>query len=218
MIGPRIEDSGAAALALNLVAVIGENAAYLSEVDGAIGDGDHGINMKKGFDLFAKAVGEASVSSASKALGLLGHTLMEDIGGSMGPLYGGFFRAMGRVAARRGELGPEAFLEMLKAGADSVVGIGEAKRGDKTLLDVLLPAIEAFEEALTRGAAYAEALTLLSDMARDSARATKDMVAKVGRAARLGERSRGVQDAGATSCSLILISMAETLKELSERG
>lgn len=207
-----IDDASSAAIVFDLVKTIDDNAGFLSEVDGAIGDGDHGINMRKGFDRFAELAREKEVQSASEAFQLLGTTLMTEIGGSMGPLYGSFFRAMGKTAAKNAIIDAQVFLAMLKAGAQSIMDIGEARRGDKTILDTLLPAIDAFEASNTSGAAFGESLKVMSVVAGESALATKNMIAKVGRAARLGERSRGVQDAGATSCALLLQSLAKSIE------
>jgi len=206
-----VSDASSAAIVLDLVRTIDDNAALLSEVDGAIGDGDHGINMRKGFDRFASIASEKKIVSASEAFQYLGTTLMTEIGGSMGPLYGSFFRAMGKVAQKAGTIDTSAFLAMLKAGAQSVMDIGEARRGDKTMLDTLLPSIDTFEESMRSGADFIDALQAMSVKADESALTTKNMVAKVGRAARLGDRSRGFQDAGATSCSFILQSMAKSI-------
>jgi dihydroxyacetone kinase-like protein len=206
-------DTGSAILALDLVRVIDENTAYLSEVDGAIGDGDHGINMRKGFDRFAVLAVEKNVHDASEGLALLGTTLLTEIGGSMGPLYGSLFKAFGRMAKGR-EIDAGVFLTMLKAGMDSVMSIGEAKPGDKTMLDALAPAIVSFEATLAGGADFSRALEAMSEAAVSGAAATVGMVAKVGRASRLGERSRGSRDAGATSCAIILSQMGTTIKGL----
>jgi len=208
-----IQDAGSAVLATDLVEAIDVNAAYLSEVDGAIGDGDHGINMKKGFDLFGALAHDKNITAASEGLDLLGNTLMTEIGGSMGPLYGSLFKAMGR-SIRGKEIDSHAFLDMLKAGMESVMSIGEAKPGDKTMLDALGPAIGAFENAVGSGEDFAEALDAMSKAAMAGAAATVNMVAKVGRASRLGERSRGIRDAGATSCAIILGQMAKSSIEL----
>lgn len=206
-------DSGSAILATSLVQSIAENAAHLSEIDGAIGDGDHGINMRKGFDRFATLASEKNIKAASEALILLGSTLMSEIGGSMGPLYGSMFRAMGK-AIRGKEIDSEVFLEMLCAGKDAVMNIGDAKPGDKTMLDALVPAFEAFSDAVKKGLPFELALTVMGEAASAGAKATINMVAKIGRASRLGERSRGVQDAGATSCAIILNQIASTAKKL----
>jgi len=208
-----IPDSGSAVLALDLVKVIDDNSAYLSEVDGAIGDGDHGINMRKGFDRFAVLASEKNVQDASGGLILLGATLLNEIGGSMGPLYGSFFKALGRKAKGK-DIDAQVLLEMLKDGMDAVMSIGEAKPGDKTMLDALAPGIDAFEKAINGGSGFADALNSLAAAAAAGADATVGMLARVGRASRLGERSKGFRDAGATSCALLLTQMSGTMKEL----
>jgi dihydroxyacetone kinase-like protein len=206
-------DANASSLALCLVKAIDENAAYLSEVDGAIGDGDHGINMKKGFDRFGTIAEEKNVKAASEGFMLLGSTLMTEIGGSMGPLYGTFFKSMGR-AIRNKEIDAAQFLAMLEAGMKGVMDIGEARPGDKTMLDALDPAILSFKSAIEQGKSFVEALDAMAKAAQKGAAETVNMVARVGRASRLGERSRGVQDAGATSCAIILNQIVSTAKKL----
>jgi dihydroxyacetone kinase-like protein len=197
----------------DLVSTISENFMYLSEVDGAIGDGDHGVNMNKGFDRFAKtALGKSM--SFSQAFTQLGTTLLTEVGGSMGPLYGGFFKSMGKVANEYDQIDAENFLKMLRAGAESIASVGEAKVGDKTILDALIPAVEAFEGSTAKGCTFKEALEDMSKAAERGMVATKEMVARVGRASRLGERSRGVQDAGATSCYRILHSISQSIQKL----
>jgi dihydroxyacetone kinase len=137
-----------------------------------------------------------------------------DIGGSMGPLYGGFFKAMAKAGAGAVEIDASLFLKMLDAGIASVQNIGDAKLGDKTLLDTLIPARDGLKAALDGGRGFAAALDSMVAAAEAGMISTKDMVAKVGRAARLGERSRGVQDAGATSCFLLLKAMGLRMKGL----
>jgi dihydroxyacetone kinase-like protein len=196
-----------------LVKTISLNAKYLSEVDGAIGDGDHGVNMDKGFTRFAR-IAAGQTLSMSQAFTLLGTTLLTEIGGSMGPLYGSFFKALGRVSAKKDQIDADCFLAMLQAGAESITMIGEAKVGDKTMLDSLIPGVEAFASAVARGSSFDAALQEMATAAERGMTLTREMIARVGRASRLGERSRGVQDAGATSCFLILQSIGQSIKEL----
>jgi dihydroxyacetone kinase-like protein len=206
----RVPDAAAGSVVTDLVAVINANRAYLSEIDGAIGDGDHGINMSKGFTA-AGARLLAEPGGLRHSLAVLGETLLEGVGGSMGPLYGSFFGAMAEALAGRETVDAAAFSAMLAAGLSVLQELGSAKVGDKTLLDALVPAREAFDAAVAGNRSFAEALGAMAaaaDRGRDS---TRDLVARVGRASRLGERSRGVLDAGATSCALILGSMATSL-------
>lgn len=205
-----IEMAGAGDVVRALATTIVENRDYLSEIDGLIGDGDHGVNMGKGFALAARALGEDPVDLAP-ALRVLGNTLLGQIGGSMGPLYGSFFLDMADAIDGRETLDAEAFESMLATGIESVQSIGGAKPGDKTLIDTLTGAHEAFIAARRDGAGFGGALAALAQGAERGKEATRDMVARIGRASRLGERSRGVLDAGAVSSFLILRTLAESL-------
>jgi dihydroxyacetone kinase-like protein len=195
-----------------LIVIIHENRAYLSEIDGKIGDGDHGINMDKGFQITAERLEEEM--SMSDAFKTLGRTLLMEIGGSMGPLYGQFFKAMAKASKETDEITASVFLSMLDAAYAAIQDLGNAKPGDKTLVDTLDPAVAALSKAVEDGMAFADALDSMVRAAENGWKLTEDMVAKIGRSSRLGERSRGVLDAGATSCYLMLKSMAETAKEL----
>jgi dihydroxyacetone kinase-like protein len=197
-----------------MIDMIHENRAYLSEVDGAIGDGDHGINMNKGFMLVKKQLDGNESIGMSEALKILGRTLVEEIGGSMGPLYGMFFRRMAR-ASKHDEINTHVLKDMLSSAFQGVQELGDAHVGDKTLMDTLDPAVKAVEKADAEGKPLDQAIDDMIAAAETGWKSTKDMVAKVGRASRLGERSRGALDAGATSCYLLLKTMGETMKELS---
>ncbi len=201
----------------DLAAVIVENRAWLSEIDGAIGDGDHGINMAKGFTAAAAALGEPP-PPLPDALDILGNTLLVDIGGSTGPLYGSFFLDMAEAMRASPLLDAAAFARALHAGLAAVQSIGEARPGDKTLLDALVPAIAAYDEACARGDGFAAAIDALVTAAAQGRDATRGMIARVGRASRLGERSRGVLDAGAASCCLLLQALAAGLRARLARG
>ena len=195
-----------------LIETIRDNKAYLSEVDGAIGDGDHGINMAKGFALTAERL--TSEMGLSEGLKTLSRTLVMEIGGAMGPLYGSFFKAMAGACKDREQIDAQVFGQMIEAGYTAVVGLGQAKVGDKTLVDTLHPALEAYKKALGEGAGFKDALQRMAQAAELGKESTKNLVAKVGRASRLGERSKGVLDAGAASCYLILKSCADTISSL----
>jgi dihydroxyacetone kinase-like protein len=197
----------------DLVRVIQANAASLSEIDGAIGDGDHGINMNKGFTLCAERLAGKSFDLA-EGLSTLGSVLLNEIGGAMGPLYGTFFREMAKASKGREQIDSVAFGAMLEGAIAGVTAIGGARVGDKTLLDTLVPAREAYAAALRSGKSFHDALGELKEAAEKGKESTRGMVAKIGRASRLGERSRGVLDAGASSCCLILTSMAQSMQGL----
>ena len=203
----------AQSVVFDLIATIQKNKDYLSELDGKIGDGDHGVNMNKGFTLCEKKL-EGMQPDMSQALRVLGQTLMEDIGGSMGPLYGIFFETMADKSEKVSEIDAATFEIMLKSAISEVMFIGNAQRGDKSLLETLIPAQEAFSAALAEGKNFAEALEDMCLAAEAGWRSTENMVAKIGRASRLGERSRGFLDPGATSCYLILDSFAGSIKKL----
>ncbi|GHC39394.1 dihydroxyacetone kinase subunit DhaL [Aidingimonas halophila] len=192
-----------------LVEVILDNRDYLSEVDGSIGDGDHGINMAKGFRLFNESIQGQSLS-LSKALTTLANTLMGSIGGSMGPLYGSLFLGMGNAAKDRDELDAGAFGDMLSAGLTSLQSISDANVGDKCLLDTLVPAVNDYRHAVDNGQGFASALQSLRDGAKRGCESTRELEAKIGRASRLGERSKGHLDAGAVSCQLLLVRLADS--------
>ena len=197
-----------AVLVEQIIKTIQDNAAYLSEIDGAIGDGDHGINMKKGMTLCQEQLA-GKQSDLTTALKTLGRILLTDIGGAMGPLYGTFFREMAKASQGKVQIDAGVWRDMLKAALAGIQSLGNAQVGDKTLVDTLAPAIAAFEAALHNGKNFREALEDLKRAAEAGKDSTKEMVAKIGRSSRLGERSRGVLDAGATSCWLILRAMAD---------
>ena len=196
-----------------LILAIQENKQYLSDIDGAIGDGDHGINMNKGFTLCREALDKQN-GDFTYGLKTLGTILMMKIGGSMGPLYGKFFLSIGKALEGVDEIGRDEFGQALRAALDAIHAISPAQVGDKTLMDVLIPADEAYAAAAAEGRSFAEALDAMDAAALKGRDSTVDMVAKLGRSSRLGERSRGVMDAGSASCYLILHTMADTVKEL----
>lgn len=202
------QNADAGCIVTAMIKTIQDNAVYLSEIDGKIGDGDHGINMSKGFSLCQTRL-EGKQYSLSEGLSILAQTLMEDIGGSMGPLYGTFFDEMSMAC--RDDIDADVFENMLDHALEAIQEIGGARRGDKTLLDTLIPGRIAYAVALQDGKGFRAALEALKEGAKTGWEETKDMIACVGRASRLGERSRGVLDAGATSCYLLLRSMADSM-------
>lgn len=195
-----------------LIEVIHENREYLSDIDGKIGDGDHGINMDKGFQLTASRLEDGM--GMSDGLKLLGRTLLMEIGGSMGPLYGKYYKSMAMVSKNETEITAAVFADMLESAYAAIRDLGEAKPGDKTIVDTLDPAAAAMRKAVDEELDLNVALDAMLAAAETGWRSTEDMVARIGRSSRLGERSRGVLDAGATSCYLMLKSMSATMKEL----
>jgi dihydroxyacetone kinase-like protein len=198
-----------------IIKVIQDNTAFLSEIDGAIGDGDHGVNMNKGASLAKERMADQPVDLTT-GLKIISDVMMNEIGGSMGPLYGLFFRQMFRITLNKEFIDGEIFKEMLTRALSSIKDLGGAKVGDKTLLDTLEPAVTAFSEKFDKEQNFFSALEAMKIAAEKGKDSTVDLVAKVGRSSRLGERSRGVLDAGATSCCLILCTMADAIKLLAE--
>jgi dihydroxyacetone kinase-like protein len=197
---------------MKMVKAIQENKAYLGEVDGLIGDGDHGMNMNKGFTLFEKQYAEESFTFA-EGLDNLGNILFSQIGGSMGPIYGTIFMDMAEAGEDLDEISVKDLADMLAAGLAGLQEIVEAQVGDKTLVDTLSPAVDALKSAAEAGTDLPQALEEMKAAAEKGMESTKDLVAKFGRSSRLGERSRGVLDAGSVSCCIILKAMADGIAE-----
>ena len=197
----------------NLILVIQDNKEFLSDIDGAIGDGDHGINMNKGFTACRTELNR-NCGDLIHGFKILSRILMMRIGGSMGPLYGRFFQAIAKTLEGNSVVDKVLWGKANDEVLNALAALSPAKVGDKTMMDTLLPAVNAYRDALTDNKSFSEclaALQLASIQGRDS---TEDMIAKVGRASRLGERSRGVLDAGAVSCCLILGSMSDSIIQL----
>lgn len=202
------KNATAGAIVLSMAERIVENRAYLSEIDGKIGDGDHGVNMAKGFSMAAERL-KGKDAPLAESLDTLGTVLMTEIGGSMGPLYGVMFMEFAETIEGIEAIDAAAYSRMLHAGLAGIQSIGSAKVGDKTLIDTLVPALEAFDKATAEGKSFGEALEALVAAAETGRDSTINLVAKIGRASRLGERSLGVLDAGATSCAIILTELSE---------
>lgn len=200
-------------IVFDLIETIQQNSGVLSEIDGAIGDGDHGVNMNKGFTICKQQL-EANPGNFASGLQTLGRVLMADIGGAMGPLYGSLFLEMSRSAKGHEVIDIVVFQEMLEQGLRAVTSLGSAKVGDKTMVDTLFPAVEAYKEAAFVGKSFAAALAAMAAGAEQGKESTRNLVAKIGRAGRLGERSRGRLDAGGTSCALLLGSLARSITAL----
>ena len=205
------DNASSGAIVLSMAERIVENRAYLSEIDGKIGDGDHGVNMAKGFGMAAERL-KGKDASLSDSLDALGTVLMTEIGGSMGPLYGVMFTEFAETIQGTEKIDAGTYSKMLHAGLSGIQSIGSAKVGDKTLLDTFVPAVQAFDRATAEGKSFGEALEALVVAAEAGRDSTIDLVAKIGRASRLGERSLGVLDAGATSCAIILKELSLSAK------
>jgi dihydroxyacetone kinase-like protein len=169
--------------------------------------------MNKGFTLCRDEL-LANPGNLTHGLTTLSKILVMKIGGSMGPLYGTFFKSLAAACDGVEAIDMAVFGRMLSSGREGIQKISDAKPGDKTLMDVLLPAEAAYQAAAQTGEPFRVCLDKMAEAARQGRDATKDMVAKLGRSSRLGERSRGVIDAGAASCCLILEVMAGTIGQL----
>jgi dihydroxyacetone kinase-like protein len=182
---------------------------YLTQLDAAIGDGDHGINMRRGFEAVGKALaGQGDGSSPGQLLILAGKTLVATVGGASGPLWGSALRRAGRTLGDAETFDGKQLALALDAAIDGVVELGAAAVGDKTMVDALVPAARALHEALDSGRSLQEAAQAAADAAREGAEATTPMQARKGRASYLGERSIGHQDPGATSAAIIIAALS----------
>lgn len=193
------------ALIERTAAVVAEHAEELTRLDQAIGDGDHGTNMKRGFDALAADKEAIAALAPGDALHKAGMTLVMKVGGASGPLYGSLLMGMAK-AAKAGE----PLAGQLAAGIAMVMQRGKADVGAKTMLDVLVPVRDAL--AGHQDAAAAETLAAARAVADEAREATRDMLATRGRASFLGERSRGHYDPGATSSQLLIHAVCDVLE------
>jgi dihydroxyacetone kinase-like protein len=189
---------------------VAANRTYLTELDSAIGDADHGFNMDRGMQAVVGKIDGIETRDIGGCLKTAGSTLVSTVGGASGPLYGMFFMQMGGATAGKETLSLGEFATAFAAGIGGVERIGKASPGDKTMLEALLPARDALLVAADNAAAVGPALQLAADAAEAGMLATIPLVARKGRASYLGERSAGHQDPGATS-SFFLVRSAATV-------
>lgn len=194
-------------------ATIAKNKEYLTRLDSAIGDADHGINLDRGMRAALAKLDGVSGNDVGNLLKTVGMTLVSTVGGAGGPLYGTLFMQMGTAASGKEELAPEDWAGALEAAITGVQARGKAEPGDKTMVDALLPARDALRAALAGGTPLDEALRRSAGAAEEGMKATIPLVARKGRASYLGERSAGHQDPGATSSYLLLKTAADTLAD-----
>jgi dihydroxyacetone kinase-like protein len=178
---------------------------YLTQLDAAIGDADHGVNMDRGFSLAIERLDHDA--SPGTVLERAGTTLVLSVGGAAGPLYGSALREMGRALGSTDPFDGEVLLRLLRAGLEEIQRLGAASPGDKTMVDALAPAIEGLERGLRGGEPLASALSRARHAAEDGARATIPLQARKGRASYLGSRSVGHQDPGATSTAMLIAAL-----------
>jgi dihydroxyacetone kinase-like protein len=193
-------------------AVLHENKEYLTDLDRAIGDADHGINMDRGFRKVMEKLPSVADKDIGNILKTTGMTLISSVGGAAGPLYGTFYMRSGMAVAAKEELDNDDVVKMLQDGVDGVVQRGRAQLEDKTMYDALAPAIEALVGALGNGDDLSDAMSSAVAAAEVGMKSTIPLQAKKGRASYLGERSIGHQDPGATSSYLILNALLEAIK------
>jgi len=187
-----------------IAAVVETQRDHLTQLDAAIGDADHGINLARGFDAVEAALAQAATPTPGSVLVLTGSTLISKVGGASGPLYGTAFRQAGKTLGDVSEVDLGALAGALEAALSGVQRLGAAREGEKTMVDALAPAASALSKAVAEGASPGDALAALADAADAGAQATISMHALKGRASYLGPRSVGHEDPGAASTALIL--------------
>lgn len=198
----------------NIAEVIETNKQYLTDLDAAIGDADHGINLDRGF----KAIKEKLPQFLDKDIGAIlknvGMVLVSTVGGASGPLYGTFFMRMGSIALGKKAIGDNDIVAMFEAGLSGIKERGKAQAGDKTMIDAIEPALNELKKSLKDGLKFNEALNIAATASYNGVEMTKKIAAKKGRASYLGDRSIGHQDPGATSAYLMIKTAAEYMDKL----
>jgi phosphoenolpyruvate---glycerone phosphotransferase subunit DhaL len=194
-------------------AVIDENAAALTRLDAAIGDGDHGTNMNRGFKAVLQRLDGLEAADLGSLFKAVGMALISKVGGASGPLYGSFYLAVGKGLGDAEAVEDGELAAALRAGYEGVVARGKAQLEDKTMLDAWHPALEALDAALAGGSDLGQALDQAERAAAAGMKATIPLVARKGRASYLGERSRDHQDPGATSTHLLVKALADVVNE-----
>ncbi|WP_432042326.1 dihydroxyacetone kinase subunit DhaL [Streptomyces cadmiisoli] len=184
-------------------ASVDREAERLTALDSPIGDADHGSNLQRGFTAVTAVLQKENPDTPGAVLVLAGRQLISTVGGASGPLYGTLLRRTGKALGDDAEVGEEQLADALRAGVDAVMALGGAAPGDKTMIDALVPAVEALGDSFTAARTAAE----------QGALATTPMQARKGRASYLGERSIGHQDPGATSAALLVAGLAEAAGE-----
>jgi dihydroxyacetone kinase-like protein len=193
--------------------LIAEHRDHLTELDSAIGDADHGINMARGMEAVREKLDATALGAADELFKLVGMTLVSSVGGASGPLYGTFFLRFGTACGPRDALSADDLVKAFRAGVEGLVARGKPELGDKTMFDSLAPALEALDAAVGVGLPAGEAFAAAWRAAVRGRDDTIPMVARKGRASYLGERSVGHQDPGATSSALLFEAAAAAFDE-----
>ena len=191
--------------------LVTDQRAYLTELDSAIGDADHGANMSRGMTAVIEKLDGATPGAADELFKTVGMTLVTSVGGASGPLYGTFFLRMGMTAGAVPSFDGASLGVALRAGLEGVVARGKAEAGDKTMFDAMAPALDAYDASIAGGGSLQDAAAAAFAAAEAGREATLPLVARKGRASYLGERSAGHLDPGATSTALLFQALAETL-------
>ncbi|MCL4560765.1 MAG: dihydroxyacetone kinase subunit DhaL [Chloroflexi bacterium] len=192
-----------------------ENKGYLTDLDAAIGDADHGINMERGFKKALTLISPVEDRDIDAILKTTGMALIGSVGGAAGPLYGTFFLDAAKALSHLNELSNTDLVLLFESGLKGIQRVGKAKPGDKTMIDTLQPALEALRSAFAYGTDLIEALRWMVQAAKEGMESTIPMVAKKGRASYLGERSAGHQDPGATSTYLLIQCLLDAVESQS---
>lgn len=198
--------------------VIAEQKLYLTGLDAAIGDGDHGINMDRGFQTVLTKIAPVRDKDAGTLLKTTGMALVGSVGGAGGPLYGTFFLRAGAALDGKSQVSGDELVGALEAGLNGVVERGKANRNDKTMVDALAPAVDRAKQYLAEGSSLEEAMAAAADAAQEGMKATIPLKALKGRASYLGDRSIGHQDPGATSSYLMLQALSDTLAAVPQQA
>jgi dihydroxyacetone kinase-like protein len=198
--------------------IVAEQKHYLTGLDAAIGDGDHGINMDRGFQTVLVKIAPVRDKDAGTLLKTTGMALVGSVGGAGGPLYGTFFLRAGAALDGKSEISDRDLVGALEAGLKGVVERGKANPNDKTMIDALTPAVARAKQSLDGGASLQEALATAADAAEEGMKATIPLKALKGRASYLGDRSIGHQDPGATSSYLMLRALSDSLAALPQQA
>ncbi|WP_341975539.1 dihydroxyacetone kinase subunit L [Microbacterium sp. LTA6] len=188
-----------------------EKREWLTELDSAIGDADHGANMTRGMNAVVEKLDAGAPATVDELLKTVGMTLVSSVGGASGPLYGTLFLRMGMAAGPVTELDAAALAASLRAGLDGIVARGKAEAGDKTMFDAMAPAVDALDAAIAGGAGLADGVRAAADAAAAGRDATLPLVARKGRASYLGERSTGHLDPGAASTAILFETLAAAI-------
>lgn len=190
---------------------VAEHKGWLTELDSAIGDADHGANMARGMEAVVEKLGAGAPEHIDELLKTVGMTLVSSVGGASGPLYGTFFLRVGAGAGAVSEVEGATFAAALRAGLEGIVARGKAERGDKTMLDALAPAVDEWESGTAQGTDLAEVARAAATAAAHGRDATQALVARKGRASYLGERSAGHLDPGAASTALLFDALSAAI-------